>query len=433
MQRTRMILFALIIGALAGLALRNFAGPQLQGFASDLLPLGQLWIRALQMTLVPLIFAMVAHGVVDAVASGRGGRLIASTLGLFAALLSLTALIAITVCEAVLRFFPFSPNALAGLALAPVGPHVPTIAEQIIAIIPENPVAAAAQGQIFPLVVFGIVFGLAVARLVSTGESGMLMSTLLKDLAHTMMTIVDWVLVASPVGIFILALGMAMNTGFGLAQVLLAFVGLSIVNGILAMAMCYLLVLALRAIPLPRFAAGIAPAQAMAAGTCSSMATTPAMIEVALERLGLPDEVAGLVIPLAVSVFRLGTLSLVISGALVAAAAAGIVPTHAQLLMAAVACILGSISGAGVPGAAVIYVTLTPALQLLGAPLAIVPLFIAVNAIADPIATMANVTADLTAATLVRHLLGALFRQPQMAVIGGLEETDESATTLQRS
>jgi Na+/H+-dicarboxylate symporter len=76
-----------------------------------------------------------------------------------------------------------------------------------------------------------------------------------------------------------------------------------------------------------------------------------------------------------------------------------------QLVMAGIACILGSIAGAGVPGAAVIYVVVAPSLQVLGAPLAIIPLYIAVIALADPIITMATVSADLTAATVVRRLI----------------------------
>ena len=404
MQRTRLIMLALVLGIVIGTALRALANPSLTSAVSLVLPLGRIWIRALQMTLIPLIFAMVAQGVIEAVAGGRGGRLIGTTLALFAAMLVLTVVVTMTICETAFQLWPLAPNALAGLGAAPAGPHIPSVAEQLLAIIPDNPVAAAAQGQIFPLVVFAISFGLAIAHLAAR-QSNLVIPALLKELAQAMMTIVDWVLLASPIGIFLLALGMALNTGLGVAQVLAWYVGLCVTSSVVMIGVCYGLVLGFRAMPIGRFAGGIAPAQATAAGTCSSMATTPVMIEVAMDRLGLPEEIVGLVIPMAVSVFRTGTLLSCLTGALVAAAAAGIAPTPFQLLMAAIACMLGSIAGAGVPAAAVVYVTVAPALQLLGAPLAIIPLYIAVVAIADPIVTMANVSADLTAATLVRRLL----------------------------
>ena len=91
----------------------------------------------------------------------------------------------------------------AGLIGAPVPEAVPGFAAQVLAIVPENPVAAAAQGQIFPLVVFGLALGIAIARLPRDGavEQGPIMLVLFQ-LAQAMLKIVDWMLVAAPVGIF---------------------------------------------------------------------------------------------------------------------------------------------------------------------------------------------------------------------------------------
>lgn len=406
MNRTNAILIALVAGLLLGVALRQEAYHSLRAGLEALLPLGQLWVRALQMTLVPLIFAMVSHGVAQAVAGGRGGRLIGTAGAVFALMLALTALIATIISETALHLWPLAPDTLAGLTPVPAGlpsSAAPDFTAQLMALVPDNPVAAAAQGQIFPMVVFAMLLGLAIARLPhGEGDGGKpRLLVLLSELARAMMIMVDWVLLAAPLGIFLLVAGMALHAGLEVAHMLIIFVGLCVVNSLAMLLVCYGLVIVLRAHPVGRFAAAIAPAQAMAAGTSSSMATTPVMLEVALRRLRLPEDVAQMVIPVAVSIFRVGTVANAVPAVLVAAHAAGIEPGLGQLVLAGAAVVLASVSAAGLPGAAVIYAFYAPGLQLLGAPMAVMPLYIAVIALPDPIITLTTVSADLTAVTLV--------------------------------
>ncbi len=412
MNRTRLILGALVLGTLAGVGVR-WAGPAwLVDVAQALLPVGQMWVRALQMTLVPLIFAMITHGVASAVAGGRGSRLIGTTLGVFAIAMVVTVILSTILVEAVLHVWPIPAHALDGLIGAEPPQPVPGLAAQLIAIIPENPIGAAAQGQIFPLVIFGLALGVALARIARDGpiETSPIMR-LLSELAQAMLKIVDWVLVVAPVGIFCLALGLGLSSGLGVAQVLGLFIALCFATSLMMAALCYVAVRVTRAAPLGRFAAAIAPAQAMAAGSCSSLATTPVMIEVAVERLGLPEDVVGLTIPMSVSLFRLGTVAHSVAAVLVAAHAVGIQPGPVQLVLAGLAVVLGSVSGAGLPGAAVIYAIYGPGLHVLGAPMAIMPLYVAVIALADPAITATSVTGDLTAVTLVQRWLMRRGRQ----------------------
>ncbi|MFT4076716.1 MAG: cation:dicarboxylase symporter family transporter [Asticcacaulis sp.] len=405
MTRTHLILLCLVLGVIAGMAVRLSGQPWLISATNGLLVGGQLWVRALQMTLVPLIFALITHGVATAVISGRGGRLIGSTLGLFLGVMVITVILCTLLTETVLHFWPIPPHALDGLIQGAPPQPVPGLGAQLLAIIPDNPVAAAAQGQIFPLVIFGLAFGIAIARLPRKADVEPPIISLLGHIAQAMMTIVDWVLIVAPVGIFLLALGLGLSSGLGIAQVLGVFVALCFATTLLMTALCYVAVIITRAYPLGRFAAAIAPAQAMAAGSCSSMATTPVMIEVAIEKLGLPRDVVGLVIPMAVSVFRLGTVAHAVAAVLIAAHAAGIQPSLSQLVLAGLAVILGSISGAGLPGAAVIYAIYGPGIQLLGAPMAIMPLYVAVIALPDPVITMTSVTGNLTATALIDRLI----------------------------
>ena len=405
-SRTHIILAALVLGTIAGIAVRSVASPGLTQAAQALLPLGQMWVRALQMTLIPLIFAMITHGVASAVAGGRGSRLIGATLGLFGATMVVTVILSTILVEAVLHAWPIPPHALDGLLGAEAPQPVPGLAAQLMAIIPENPVAAAAQGQIFPLVVFGLALGIALARMPRAGkvEDGAIMRVL-AELAQAMMQVVDWVLAIAPVGIFLLALGLGLSSGLGVARVLGVFIALCFATSLMMAALCYVAIRVTGAMPLGRFAAAIAPAQAMGAGSCSSLATTPLMFEIATERLDIPEDVVGLTIPMAVSMFRLGTVAHAVAAVLVAAHAVGVQPGPVQLVLAGLAVILGSISGAGLPGAAVIYAIYSPGLHVLGAPMAIMPLYVAVVALADPAITATTVTGDLTAVALVNRWL----------------------------
>ncbi|MBC2661805.1 cation:dicarboxylase symporter family transporter [Novosphingobium flavum] len=407
MSRTQWILAALVAGVLAGMGVRWLDQPVLTGIATAAMPIGQMWVRALQMTLIPLIFAMMTHGVAQAVMGGRGGRLISTTLGVFFGIMVVTVILCTVLTETVLRIWPLPAHALDSLLGNAAPQPLPGFAEQLVAIVPDNPVAAAAQGQIFPLVIFALGFGLALARLPRAADGGEpVVLRGLAEVAQAMMILVDWVLVAAPPGIFLLSLGLGMASGVGVAQVLGVFVALCFATTLLMAALCYVVVAVAGGMPLRDFAAAIAPAQAMGAGSCSSMATTPVMIEVALERLRLPEDVVGLVIPMAVSIFRLGTTAHAVAAVLVAAHAVGIEPGPVQLVLAGLAVILGSVSGAGLPGAAVIYAIYGPGLQVLGAPMAMIPLYLAVIALPDPVITGTTVTGDLTAAVLINRLLG---------------------------
>jgi Na+/H+-dicarboxylate symporter len=406
MTRTQFILLALVVGIATGIAIRWADAPSLTASANAILPIGQMWVRALQMTLIPLIFAMITHSVASAVAGGRGGRLIGTTLATFFAIMVVTVILCTILTETVLHVWPIPPHALDGLMGNATPEPLPGLAAQLLAIIPDNPIAAAAQGKIFPLAIFGMAFGLAIARLpreAGTGEASVM--GLMAQITRAMMQIVDWVLVVAPAGIFLLAMGLGLSSGLGVAHVLGVFILLCFATSLLMAGLCYVAVYFAGAARVGRFAAAIAPAQAMGAGSCSSMASTPVMIEVAIEKLGIPEDVVGLVIPMAVSIFRLGTVAHAVAAVLVAAHAVGIQPSLIQLVLAGLAVILGSISGAGLPGAAVIYAIYGPGIQLLGAPMAIMPLYVAVIALPDPVITMTTVTGNLTATALIDRLL----------------------------
>lgn len=401
MKRPQFLLAALLAGIGGGLLLRLWGGPGALALTDALKPLGQLWVQSLQMTLVPLVFAMVASGIASAVAAGTGARLIGGAMLLFVALLVVAVALGGVTTAAIVSLWPLPAHALAGLPdiMAASSPPLPSIGDQLLAIVPVNPVAAAAAGQMMPLVVFAIVFGFAATRLPWREGGGVV--GLLDDIAKIMLVIVEWVLWFAPAGIFLLALGAAQHAGLGMASVLAHYVTIAIAVPLIAMAGCYVVVAIARPIGLRRFAEGVLAPQAMAAGTCSSMATLPAMIEAAIMRLGIPEPIAGTLLPLAATSFRFASTASTMAEVVLAAYVAGIHPGGAQFVLAGAVTVLATMGSAGLPAAAVIYATDAPGFQVLGAPLGLIPFYIAAAAVPDIFLTAGNVTADLTVTTLL--------------------------------
>jgi Na+/H+-dicarboxylate symporter len=394
------MLGALLAGIAIGLLLRASGTPVMIMAADALKPLGQLWVQGLQMTLVPLVFTMVASGVAAAVRAGTGARLIGGAMLTFVALLLVAALLGGVVTTVMLWAWPLPSFALAGLpTITTAPPPLPSIGDQLLALVPVNPIAAAAAGQMVPLVVFAILFGFAASRLPRRDGGGAI--AVLDDIAQIMLIIVEWVLWFAPVGIFLLALSAALHAGLGLASVLGHYVVLEIATALLAIAGCYALVGIAEPLALRRFARAALAPQAMAAGTCSSMATLPAMVETAIGALGIPEPVAGTLLPLAATSFRFASTASTMVGVTLAAHAAGIHPSVLQLILTAVITVLANMGSAGLPGAAVVYAVDAPGFQFLGAPLGLIPFYIAAIAIPDIFLTTANVTADLTVAMLL--------------------------------
>jgi Na+/H+-dicarboxylate symporter len=405
MTGTKGLLLALAGGLLSGLLLRWSGQPALLALGGLARPIGALWLSALKMTLVPLIFAMVAGGVSALTGGDDGGRIATRILLPFAAMLVFAVTLGMSLSSAILTIWPVPAGALGGLALTPTPTHpvaAPGLADTLIALIPTNPVAAAAQGEMTPLVVFAILFGIALTRIAPARR--LALGTLIAAIGETMMAIVQGVLWFAPLGIFALALGVALGAGLATMAALAQYVVLQCVVATAAIVSCYPIARLFGAMSLGRFARGIARPQAIAAGTTSSMATLPAMIEAAEDELGIDPALAGAVLPLAVSTFRFGNLACGGATLIFAAHLAGLHPALGTIVMTAIVLLIANLGGVGLPAAAILYALQAPAFQALGAPIELLPLFIAVYALPDIFDTIANVTGDLTVTTVIARL-----------------------------
>ena len=402
MSPTVRVLVGLLSGAALGIALTSLEPALARDAATVAQPLGDLWLNALQMTVVPLVVALVVLGVAstrDAASSGRTAR---RAIMVFLVLLCAGAAFAAVFAPFQLSLLPRDPELIASLRAAIGTPATDSaaagFAERFARIIPSNVIAAAAQGAMLPLVVCAMLFGFALTQVEAPRRAQAI--DLFQTLADVMVTIVRWVLWAAPLGVFALALSVCVKAGVSVLSALGWY--------ILAMCTLYLAVTAglyfvavfAGGQRLRQFAAGILPAQVIAASTQSSLATLPAMVDIAQNRLGCSPGAAALVLPLAVSLFRITSPVQYIGVSCFIAWIYGVELSASQLAVGAALAVVISLGSVGLPGQVSLIATNMPVVQAMGLPVAPLGLMLAVETIPDAFATLGNVTGDLTATAI---------------------------------
>ena len=380
-----------LAGRPSGLALAAVAGP-----------VGQLWLDALTMTVVPLVFSLLAGGVMAAAMQAAGGRIVVRALAWFALLLLAACVLGAVSTMVTLDLFPLP--AAARLLPAAAGPAsealagVPGSSDWLANIIPTNPIKAAAETAMVPVVVFALLFGLAASRIDPALRGAV--ERLVRGLAETMLVIVGWVLLVAPVGVLALAFGVGQRLGGGAAGVLAHYVAVVIATAIVSILFVYgVAVLFGRVAPLV-FARAALPAQVIAVSTQSSLACLPAMVEAA-PGLRVAQSSAGVVLPMAVSLFRLTSAAVNVAVALYLAQVYQVVPGPAALAAGVVVAALVSIAAVGLPAQVSFFAIVAPVCLAMGVPVALLPLLLAIETLPDVFRTLGNVTADIAVMAIV--------------------------------
>ncbi len=412
MQYWRVSLTArVLIGLLAGLGLGLVVArsdiPALTAAAVAVEPLGTLFINAIRMTVIPLVMGSLIVGVAsssDTRTIGRlGGRALIAFLVVMAAAVLFTALVA----PPILALIPVDPAAAASLragaaatadAVSGNVSQIPSFSSWLVSLIPANPVKAAADGAMLPLIVFAVLFGAAVSRLNGTRRASVV--TLAEAVAEASLTLVRWILELAPIGVFALALPLAVRMGVDVAGAVAGYVAFVVFASLAFMALVlYPAAVILGRVSLADFARASLPAQAVAFSSRSSLAALPAMIEQGRDRLGMPREITGFLLPLAASTFRAGAGIGVTAGVLFIARLYGVELASTQLLTIGVTVILTSFSIPGVPAGSVI--VMVPVLLAAGLPAEGIGVLLAIDTIPDMFRTTANVTGSMTVAAVL--------------------------------
>lgn len=391
------ILLALLFGLAAGIAASAGAPPWLDGSIAALVPIGNLWLDALRMTIVPLVFGLLVTGIASTAAAASAGGLAARALSLILLVLVTVAFLGQAAVLGFLALWPIPPEAAAALrtsvesAASAVPPMAP-LSAWLDALLPANPIKAAADGEMLPLVLFALIFGFAVTRLVDA--QARLIVEFFQAVVDAMLVIVGWVILLAPIGVFALAYVVGARVGLAAAGAFAHYLALLVVVQVLLIALIYPVVAVAARVPIARFARAVAPAQAVATSTQSSLASLPAMVE-STRTLGVPHPVTALTLPLAVSIFRFTSPVANLAVVLYSAALFGVELGPVHYVVGAFVALLMSVASVGLPGQVSFFTSVAPICLAMGVPVAMLPLLLAVETVPDIVRTVGNVTADV--------------------------------------
>jgi Na+/H+-dicarboxylate symporter len=404
LNESRRVLVALGAAVAGGIAIAASGIAPLIHAADFIAPVGTLWVNAIRMTVIPLVASLLVVAVNSAADVKSIGRIGGRTLLVFFLLLAGTAILVMPLAPAVSRLLPQH----AGVHQLPIGAteaageisaggQAQTFSGWLTSLLPSNPIAAAATGAMMPLILFILLFALAIAR--SPASSRETLSQFFRALGDAMLLLVRWVILMAPIGVFALVLPLAVHAGAALAGAIGFYIFAYSIACIAVTLLLYLVVSLVGRIPMRRFGQAALPAQLIAFSSSSSIAALPALVESAEVRLALPKPVTGFVLPLAVSTFKIATPVAWGVGAAFVGWFYGI-PLHVgSLAMIAFAAVFLSFAAPGIPRGA--FIMLTPLFLAIGLPAEGIGILIAVDAIPDTFATVLNTTGNLAAAALV--------------------------------
>ncbi len=408
MKLISLIVFAaLIAGILVGGWVRAMGNPALTEAATVIEAFGGLWLNALRMTVVPLVAALLITGIASVADAAKTGGLVGRAVALFTFLLICAAIYSTVTTQALLQLWPVDRQSAAAFIAGAGGQAVeitepPTFVSWLQGLAPSNPVNAAANNNILQLVVFAVFFGFATTQL--SPEMRDRIVGFFRAVTQAMVVIVRWVLLAGPIGVFGLALGVGARAGLGAAGTLAqyALIVSAVTLGITIIA--WLLAVTWGRQPVGRFTTAATPVWAIAASTQSSLASLPAMLDAALRGLRIPAHIADVILPLAVAVFRFTSPVANLAVCFFVAHLYGLEPSWLQIGAAIVVAYAVSIAAVGLPGQVSFIASVAPICLALGVPTELLGVLIAVEVIPDIFRTLGNVTGDLAVTSiLARH------------------------------
>ena len=395
MSLTTRVLIALVVGIAAGVGIASSGSPTLARAAMAIEPLGTLWINAIRMTVIPLVVGSLIVGITSAPNAGSIGRVGRGAIVFFIVTLFVGAGYAALIAPLLIDRIPLDPAAIASMqasaktasgTVAQSANNVPTFTRWLVDLVPANPIKAAADGALLPIIVFTLLFGLALLTLPAERRDPV--TAFFQGLGDAALAVVRWVL------------QLATRMGASAAGALAGFVAAVI---FITVSFCVVILYPLAVIggriPLAQFAKAILQSQAVAFSSRSSLAALPAMIESARTRLGLPAEISGFFLPLAASTYRVAGAVAQPTAVLFIARLYGIEISATQMLSVVLTVVPTTFSVPGIPAGSII--VMVPILLGAGLPAEGIGVLLGIDAITDMFRTAANVTGDMTGAVVL--------------------------------
>ena len=406
MSLTTKVLIALVVGLAIGVAISTTDNTVLRRVPGLLEPVGTIWVNGLRMTVIPLVVSAILIGIASMPDTRSIGRIGGRAMLCFLVVLLVTAAFTVVVGPVVLSGLHIDGDAARSLrATAQVASgdamqsakKITGFGQWLVDLVPTNPIKAAADGAMLPLISFTLLLGLAITRISAEGREHLM--GVVRGVNDASLLLVRWVLVAAPVGVFALSVPLATRLGISAAGAVAYFV-----VAVSSMLVAYMLLLYLAAWIIGKqglrtFARAAAPAQAVAFSSRSSLVALPAMLEGADTVMHLPLAIRSFLLPLAVAMFRCGAAIALPFGVLFAARLYGVELSAAQLVTVALTSVLTTFSAPGIPGGSII--VMVPVLLAVDLPVGAVGLLLGVDTIPDMFRTTTNVTGDMAVAAIL--------------------------------
>lgn len=409
-SRAYLVLGALVAGLIAGAAATGLDDGIRESAVQVAATTGGIWLDGLRMTVIPLIVALLVTAIAQGAEAVRAGRVAGKAVLWFVIVSTGSAIFGAAAMSLLVYLFPLPQGAASALqaGLATLDPSItsaplPKIADFFRNVIPPNVISAAANDQILPLVVFALVFAMAITRIGAARRRSLV--ALFEAIVDAMLVIIGWVLWLAPVGVFGLAFAVGAGSGAAAFAGLVHYIVLISSLGIVVMLAGYgIAIFAGGARPIAFTKAMIAP-QSVAISTQSSLASLPAMLASA-RMLGTREQVYDVTLPLSVALFRATGPAMNIGVVIYVAHWLGIeIGTTALIAGTAVAAV-ASYSAVSLPGAISFLSTIGPIALATGIPIAPLGLLVAVENIPDIFRTVGNVTLDVAVTAAVDRSTG---------------------------
>lgn len=402
---TTKVLIGLLIGLITGIIVYSLPS----GVLKDTILingifqlLGQIFLRGIMMLVVPLVFISLVNGTASIGDVKKLGRVGVKTIGFYLATTAIAIILAL-----VLGYF-VKPGVGVDLSAIEVveptiNPRLPLV-QILYEMIPTNPIAAMAGGNMLQIIVFAILTGIGISIL---GPKAELIQKLFVGLNDLIMKLVEIVMLFAPIGVFGLIARTFATVGYTLMIPLMKYILLVYVGLIIHAVVVYggLLKGFTKMSPL-KFYKKFLPAMSVAFSTASSNATVPVSLEIVEKELGVSKNIASFTIPLGATINMDGTAIMQGIAVFFIAQVYGYELTFSMMLTVILTATLASIGTAGVPGAGTIMLSMV--LQSVGLPIEGIGLIMGIDRLVDMARTAINVTGDAVCTTVVAKQEGEL-------------------------
>jgi Na+/H+-dicarboxylate symporter len=424
---TAQIMFAMVAGIIVGVIFNaidsSFINTQIVGGLFAMV--GKMFVNALKMLVVPLVFFSLICGVTGIGDIRILGRVGGKSFGLY--MLTTAVAIAIAILIATL-IGPGKGFDMAGVDTSGItGKEAPSVWDVFAGIVPTNPVAAFANGEMLQIIFYTIILGIAVLMLGHQSKGFVEASEYLNEV---MMKIVAIVMAAAPIGVFALIAKTFTEQGIDLFVPVLAYV-LTLIFALMLHLFGTLMIFlkVFSGLNPITFMRKIRPAQIFAFSTASSNATIPVTLRCVTERMGAKNSVASFCIPFGATINMDGTAIMQGVATVFLANVYGIDLGLGGYLTVIAMAVLASIGTAGVPGVGLVMLTMV--LSQVGLPIEGIALILGVDRLMDMIRTAVNITGDAVVTAIVAKTEGQLdmdvFNDPNAGTASDDLDIDEAA------